>query len=77
MVDRTGETRLVRQLGQSAAKRSITAHFNPIRESQTEQPLPLVMEPADQVDLADWARNNREYVAQSTLMAEFFFAGST
>ena len=43
------------------------SHFNPVRESQvsTEQPLPLVIEPAtDQVDLADWARNNREYIAQ-------------
>jgi len=43
------------------------AHFNPIRESQTspEQPLPLIMEPATgQVDLADWARNNRAYIAQ-------------
>jgi alpha-ketoglutarate-dependent taurine dioxygenase len=43
------------------------SHFNPIKESTTapDQPLPLVMEPAtDQVDLADWARNNREYIAQ-------------
>ncbi|HZD30062.1 MAG TPA: TauD/TfdA family dioxygenase [Candidatus Angelobacter sp.] len=43
------------------------SHFNPIRESTTgpDQPLPLVMEPAtDQVDLADWVRNNREYIAK-------------
>jgi alpha-ketoglutarate-dependent taurine dioxygenase len=43
------------------------AHFSPIREGLigTDQPLPLVMEPAaDQVDLADWAKNNREYIAQ-------------
>ena len=38
------------------------AHFNPVRESliSDDQPLPLVIEPAaEQVDLADWARNNR------------------
>jgi alpha-ketoglutarate-dependent taurine dioxygenase len=43
------------------------AHFNPVRESQMndDQPLPLIMEPAaDQVDLADWAGNNREYIEQ-------------
>jgi len=43
------------------------AHFNPVRESQmnADQPLPLIMEPAaDQVDLADWASNNREYIEQ-------------
>jgi alpha-ketoglutarate-dependent taurine dioxygenase len=42
-------------------------HFNPVRESQLreDQPLPLVMEPAaDDVDLADWVRNNREYIEQ-------------
>ena len=41
------------------------SHFNPVRESQVseDQPLPLVMEPAaDQVDLAEWARNNRDYI---------------
>jgi alpha-ketoglutarate-dependent taurine dioxygenase len=43
------------------------AHFNPVRESQLndDQPLPLIIEPAtDQVDLADWARNNRDYIEQ-------------
>jgi len=57
-----------------AAKKSIgtirrkavdLAHFNPIRESlvSDDQPLPLVMEPAaEQVDLTDWARNNRDYI---------------
>jgi len=43
------------------------AQFNPIRESQMgpEQPLPLIMEPAaPQVDLADWARSNRDYIAR-------------
>ena len=42
------------------------ASFNPIRESQMgpDSLLPLMMEPAaDQVDLADWARNNRDYIA--------------
>jgi len=43
------------------------SHFNPIRETvgNPDQLLPLLMEPAtDQVDLADWARNNRDYIAQ-------------
>ncbi|MDE3105743.1 MAG: TauD/TfdA family dioxygenase [Acidobacteriota bacterium] len=42
------------------------ATFNPVRESLLQdRPLPLIMEPAaDQVDLADWARNNREYIEQ-------------
>jgi alpha-ketoglutarate-dependent taurine dioxygenase len=43
------------------------AHFVPVRESQVspDQPLPLLMEPAtDQVDLADWALNNRDYIAK-------------
>ena len=60
----------------SSAKKSLGAirrkavdlsQFNPVRESQTaaDQPLPLVMEPAaDSVDLADWARNNRDYIDQ-------------
>lgn len=42
------------------------ANFNPVKESllQPDQPLPLIMEPtADQVDLADWARNQRDYIA--------------
>ena len=41
------------------------ASFNPVRESllQSDQPLPLIIEPAaEQVDLADWARNNREFI---------------
>jgi alpha-ketoglutarate-dependent taurine dioxygenase len=39
--------------------------FNPVRESllAPDQPLPLVFEPAsDQVDLADWIRNNRAHI---------------
>jgi alpha-ketoglutarate-dependent taurine dioxygenase len=43
------------------------ANFNPVRESQLsdDQPLPLILEPAtDQVDLADWVQNNREYLDQ-------------
>lgn len=54
-------------LGAIRRKAVDLAHFNPVRESQTspEQTLPLIMEPAtDQVDLADWARNNREYIEQ-------------
>ena len=43
------------------------SQFNPVRESQmnADQALPLIMEPAaDQVDLADYARNNRDYLEQ-------------
>ena len=56
-----------KSLGAVRRKAVDLAHFNPTRESQVspEQPLPLIIEPAtDQVDLADWARNNREYIAQ-------------
>ncbi len=45
------------------SRRSVA--FNPIRESRTsdDQLLPLILEPAaDQVDLADWARSNRDYI---------------
>jgi len=41
------------------------ASFNPVRESLLgdDLPLPLILEPAaDQVDLADWARNNRDFI---------------
>lgn len=41
------------------------ANFNPVRESllREDLPLPLILEPAaDQVDLADWARNNRDFI---------------
>jgi alpha-ketoglutarate-dependent taurine dioxygenase len=43
------------------------SQFRPVRESQLteDQPLPLVMTPSvEQVDLADWASNNREYIDQ-------------
>jgi alpha-ketoglutarate-dependent taurine dioxygenase len=43
------------------------ANFNPVRESLLSegQLLPLILEPAsDQVDLADWARNNRAYIEE-------------
>lgn len=56
-----------KSLGAIRRKAVDLAHFNPIKESQmaADQALPLIMEPAtDQVDLADWARNNREYIAQ-------------
>src|ERR1017187_3971146 len=56
-----------KSLGAIRRKAVDLAHFNPIRESQMgpDQLLPLIMEPAtDQGDLADWARNNREYIAQ-------------
>jgi alpha-ketoglutarate-dependent taurine dioxygenase len=56
-----------KSLGAIRRKAVDLAHFNPVRESlmSPEQTLPLVMEPAaDQVDLADWARTNRDYVQQ-------------
>ena len=58
---------LNKSLGSVQRKAVDLAHFNPIRESQMapDQLLPLIMEPAaDQVDLADWALNNRDYIAQ-------------
>ena len=54
-----------KSLGNIRRKAVDLSQFNPIRESQLsdEQTLPLIMEPAaDQVDLADWARHNREYI---------------
>lgn len=56
-----------KSLGAIRRKAVDLAHFNPVRESQlqSDQPLPLMMEPAaDQVDLADWARNNRDSIEQ-------------
>jgi alpha-ketoglutarate-dependent taurine dioxygenase len=56
-----------KSLGTIRRKPVDLSHFNPIRETpgDPEQLLPLLMEPAtDQVDLADWAHNNRAYIAQ-------------
>ncbi len=56
-----------KSLGAIRRKAVDLSHFNPVRESQLQpdQPLPLIVEPAsDQVDLADWARNNRELIEQ-------------
>lgn len=56
-------------LGTIRRKAVDLSQFNPVRESllSDEQPLPLIMEPAaEQVDLADWVRNNREYVENKT-----------
>ena len=56
-----------KSLGAIRRKAVDLAHFNPVRESQLkpDQPLPLILEPAaDQVDLADWAKNNRDYIEQ-------------
>jgi alpha-ketoglutarate-dependent taurine dioxygenase len=47
------------------------ASFTPVRESQlsADQPLPLIIEPAvDQVDLADWVSNYRDYLESKTLL---------
>ena len=54
-----------KSLGTIRRKAVDLSQFNPIRESQLNdaEPLPLVMEPAaDQVDLAEWARHNRDYI---------------
>src|SRR5947209_15730314 len=56
-----------KSLGDIRRKAVDLANFNPVKETQLrdDQPLPLILEPAaDQVDLADWARNNREYINQ-------------
>lgn len=56
-----------KSLGAIQRKPVDLANFNPVRESllQEDQPLPLIIEPfADQVDLAEWARNNRQYLDQ-------------
>ncbi len=54
-----------KSLGDIRRKAVDLSNFNPVKESQLspDQPLPLILEPAaDHVDLADWARNNREYI---------------
>lgn len=55
-----------KSLGAIRRKAVNLAQFNPIKETMlSDDPLPLIMEPAtDSVDLADWARNNREYIAK-------------
>ena len=56
-----------KSLGMIRRKAVDLANFSPVRESQSreDQPLPLIMEPAsDLVDLADWARSNRQYIEQ-------------
>ena len=60
-----------KSLGSIRRKAVDLAQFNPICESQLSpgQVLPLVMEPsAMHVDLADWARSNREHIAQKLHM---------
>ena len=56
-----------KSIGEIRRKAVDLASFSPVRESllQDDQPLPLILQPAaDQVDLADWASNNREYLEQ-------------
>jgi hypothetical protein len=55
-----------KSLGAIRRKAVDLSQFNPIKESTlSDDPLPLIMEPAtDAVDLADWVRSNRDYVAQ-------------
>ncbi len=54
-----------KSLGDIRRKAVDLSNFNPVKERllSPDQPLPLIIEPtADQVDLADWARNNRELI---------------
>jgi hypothetical protein len=54
-----------KSLGTIRRKAVDLSKFNPVRESLLgeDQSLPLLIEPAtEQVDLADWARSNRDYV---------------
>jgi alpha-ketoglutarate-dependent taurine dioxygenase len=56
-----------KSLGHIRRKSVDMAHFVPIRESllSNEQLMPLVIEPAaEQVDLAEWAGGNRDYIEQ-------------
>jgi len=56
---------LKKSLGAIRRKAVDLSHFSPVRETQLNESelLPLVIEPAaDQVDLAEWARNHRDYV---------------
>jgi alpha-ketoglutarate-dependent taurine dioxygenase len=56
-----------KSLGQIRRKSVDLARFNPIRERllNEDQLMPLVIEPAaEQVDLAEWAGGNREYIEQ-------------
>jgi alpha-ketoglutarate-dependent taurine dioxygenase len=56
---------LKKSMGPIRRKAVDLSNFNPVRESllHEDQSLPLILQPAaDQVDLADWARNNRDYI---------------
>src|ERR1700730_5809329 len=56
-----------KNLGTIRRKAVDLSQFKPVRESQLDpdQTLPLILEPAaDQVDLAEWVRNNRAEVEQ-------------
>ena len=58
---------LRKSLGDIRRKAVDLTNFNPVKESllQPDQPLPLILEPAaEQVDLADWARSKRDYIAE-------------
>jgi len=58
---------LRKSLGDIRRKAVDLTNFNPVKESQLQpdQPLPLIIEPAtEQVDLQDWIRNNRDYIAE-------------
>ena len=60
---------LKKSLGAIRRKAVDLSQFSPVRETQLSESelLPLVVEPAaDQVDLAEWARNHRDYDRIST-----------
>jgi len=59
-----------KSLGPIRRKAVDLAQFNPVRESRLSdaQPLPLIIEPAaEQVDLAEWAGSNRDYINQKLM----------
>jgi alpha-ketoglutarate-dependent taurine dioxygenase len=61
---------LTKNLASFRRKAVDLSQFNPVRESQLNdsEPLPLILEPAaDQVDLAEWVRNNRAGVEAKLL----------
>src|SRR4051812_16113501 len=66
-MEETTTRSLHKSLGMIRRKAVDLAQFSPVRESVLAegQPLPLIIEPAaDQVDLVEWANNNRPYIQQ-------------
>ena len=65
MAEPQSATPVKKTLGNITRKAVDLSHFNPVKESvfAEGQTLPLKIEPAvDNVDLPEWARNNREFI---------------